>query len=74
MPLFQKKTPEAIPYDRERRQPAVRRSICTGEMTLGFVERDSGRFHEYMLARDRRELEEFCRRTGVRPEELRTIY
>ena len=74
MPLFRKKPPEAIPYDRQTRQPAVRRSICTGEMTLGFIERENGQFHEYMLARDRRELEEFCRRTGIAPEEIRTVY
>ncbi len=74
MALFRKRESEMIPYDREAQQPAVRRSICTGEMTLGFTDKDSGRFHEYLLARDARELEDFCRRTGVTPETLRTIY
>ena len=38
MPLFHKKE-KPLPFDPERQEPAVRRSICTGEMTLGFVDR-----------------------------------
>ena len=74
MALFRKKRPAAIPYDPEARQPAVRRSICTGEMTAGFVDRESGKFHEYMRLNGRAELEAFCQSTGIHPEELKTIY
>ena len=35
--IFMRRKPEPIPYDRASQQPAVRRSICTGEMTVGFV-------------------------------------
>ncbi len=73
MPLFRKKAPP-ISYDPVAQQPALRRSICTGEMTAGFADRDTGRFHELMLLRGEGELEEFCRRVGVRREELKIIY
>ena len=66
--------PAAIPYDPETQRPAVRRSICTGEMTVGFIDRRTGRFRDYMLARDQRELEAFCRAVGVDPGEIETIY
>ena len=61
-------------YDPEKQQPAVRSSICTGEMTLGFVDRDTGRFHEYLLARGQSELEQFCRDTGIEITEIKRIY
>lgn len=70
MPLFKKKTPR-ISYDPETQEPAVRRSICTGEMTVGFIDRATGKFHELMLV-DSRGLEEFRRAVGK--EEIRTIY
>ena len=70
MRLFRKSEP--LPYDPARQEPAVRRSICTGEMTVGFLDRDTGKFHEYMLVRTREELEEFRRAAGVT--DIRTIY
>ena len=73
MPLFRKKAPPIL-YDPAAQQPALRKSICTGEMTAGFADRDTGRFHELMLLRGEGELEEFCRRVGVRREELKIIY
>ena len=51
--------------------PAVRKSICTGEMTAGFVNKKTGKFRELMLV-DHRGLEDFRRATGV--EEIRVIY
>ena len=71
MKLFRKQQTD-IPYDRETQIPAVRRSICTGEMTVGFVDKATGKFRELYCARSQAELEDFCRRTGV--EELKTIY
>lgn len=70
MRLFRKK--EALPYDPAAQEPAVRKSICTGEMTVGFLDRDTGKFHEYMLVRSRGELEDFCRSLGVT--DIKTIY
>lgn len=71
MPLFHKKE-KPLPFDPERQEPAVRRSICTGEMTLGFVDRQTGKFQDLMRADGEKDLEEFRRQTGV--ERLKTIY
>ena len=71
MPLFRKKQELSIPYDPQIQEPAVRKSICTGEMTVGFIDKATGKFHDYMLV-DSHGLEEFCRRVGCK--EIRTIY
>ena len=70
--MFFKKKKTEVSYDPERQEPAVRRSICTGEMTVGFIDRETGRFVEYMKAEDQQALEDFCRAVGV--ETIRTIY
>ncbi len=73
MSLFHpRKEPERIPYDPSIREPAIRRSICTGEMTAGFVDLVSGDFHDLMLLEDQKAVDEFCRRVGR--SEVRTIY
>ena len=70
--LKRRKAPQ--PYDLKGRTPAVRASICTGEKVAGFIDERTGRFTEVGLIRDRADLEEFCRRAGVTPEEVRTFY
>lgn len=60
-----------FPYDPSRQEPAVRKSICTGEMTVGFVDRQTGKFHDLLLV-DAQGLEEFRRKTHA--EKLREIY
>ena len=74
MSLFRKSSAPKIPYDPDVQQPVVRRSICTGEMTVGFVDRGTGIFHDYQLARDQKELETFCRAAGIEPHQIKTIY
>lgn len=74
MPLFHRNRKPEIPYDPRAQRPAVRRSICTGEMTVGFIDNDTGKFREYMLARGQRELEDFCRQVGIDPKNITTIY
>jgi len=74
MILFRKKGPAPIPYDRETKEPAVRTSICTGELTVGFVDRKTGRFHEYELAHDEHEVDVFCQRVGVARNEIKRIF
>ena len=74
MRIFQKKEPPPIPYDPRTQQPALRSSICTGEMTLGFVDRETGKFHEYELARGEADVVRFCRRVGAAPEDIKRIY
>ncbi len=70
MPLFKKK-PAPPAYDPEVQEPAVRKSICTGEMTVGYIDKATGKFHDLMMV-DSQGLEEFRRQVGV--DEIRTIY
>ena len=74
MPLFGRKKSPVTPFDLTTQQPAVRKSICTGEMTVGFIDKSTGKFREYMLARDQQELENFCKGVGIDVKDLQTIY
>ena len=61
-------------YDAGSLQPAVRKSYCNREMTLGFIDKATGKFREYGCANTQAELEAFCRKYGIQPEDLKTIY
>ncbi|MBR6959298.1 MAG: aspartate dehydrogenase [Clostridiales bacterium] len=61
-----------IAYDPEKMEPVVRKSICTGEMTLGFVETGTGKFHDVRLASGQADIDAFMKETGV--DSIRTIY
>ena len=60
-------------YDCERKEPALRCSICTGEQVAGFWDKRANRFEEVMLIRGEGDLREFCRLYGVE-EPIRKIY
>lgn len=70
MRLF-RKAPK-ITYDPASQEPAVRKSICTGEMTVGFIDRQSGKFHDLMRVDGQKGLDDFCRSIGI--SDIRTIY
>ncbi len=70
MPFFRKKP--KIAYDPLIQEPAVRRSVCTGEMTVGFIDRKTGRFTGIMRADGQKDLDAFCREIGAQT--LKTIY
>ena len=74
MGLFRKKEPAPIPYDPAALEPALRSSICTGEMVVGFLDRETGAFREYELARTQADVDVFCKRVGAAPDSLRHIY
>ena len=61
-----------ITYDPETMEPAVKKSICTGETTVGFVEISTGRYHDLKLVSSQAEIDEFMRQTGV--DSIKTIY
>ncbi len=73
MSLFHRK-PRPIDYDPALQQPAVRRSICNGEMTVGFIDMKTGKFTDLMMVDGEKGLAEFCRAIGVQPEDIQTIY
>ena len=73
MALFHRKAKQP-PFDAEKLQPAVRKSYCNREMTLGFIVRETGQFRSYCAATSQHELEDFCQQYGIKPEDLKTIY
>lgn len=73
MGLFHKKAKPAESFDPARLTPVIRSSICTGERTAGFREKDTGRFLEVMLIRNVADLAEFRARYGITGE-IGTFY
>ncbi|MBQ8111192.1 MAG: hypothetical protein IJ124_13625, partial [Clostridia bacterium] len=71
MSLFRKKAPTPK-YDPQTQQPAVRKSICTGEMTVGFIDKATGRFTDLMRVDGQQGLDAFMKDIGAT--EIRTIY
>lgn len=71
--LFKKrpKSP-SVSWNPDTQQPAVRKSICTGEMTVGFIDKATGRFTDLMRVDDMRGLEAFMESIGAK--EYKTIY
>ena len=60
MKLFRKTQKKPIVgYDPAQFIPVIRCSICTGEQTAGFRDKDTRKFHEVMLIRNEQDLEEF---------------
>ncbi len=75
MSLFHRKRPPRDPdLDLKTQQPALRKSICTGEITIGYIDRATGKFHELLLARDAAEAEEYFRRHGAQGVQVKEIY
>ena len=76
MKLFGKKKqePELPQFDPADYEPVVRASICTGEKVACMRDRHSGKLHELMFIRTQADLETFCRRYGVEPEQVKTVY
>ena len=76
MKLFGKKTPEPElpPFAPEDFEPVIRASICTGEKVACMREKASGKLHELMLIRTEDDKAEFCRRYGLKPEQIKTVY
>lgn len=72
MNLFRKKT-KAETFDAERYAPVIRSSICTGEKTAGFRDRQTGAFREVMLIRTDADLAAFRMQYGIEGE-IETIY
>ena len=61
-------------FDRTLLEPCLRRSICTGEKSAGFRNRETGRFEEYAAVRTDADLQAFLDEYGLKADELKTIY
>ena len=75
MPLFGKKRTESVTVDLSGgKRPAVRKSICTGEMTGGYIDAETGKFHELELIDGPDGLADFCKSLRVSPDDVETVY
>ena len=64
--MFRKKKLQTVTtYNSDRYIPVIRCSICTGEQTAGFRDRETGTFHDIMLIKNDRDLQEFREIYGV---------
>lgn len=52
-------------YDRNIYNPVIHSSICTGEQTVGFRNKETGKFEEVMLLRSEKDLEQFRKEYDV---------
>ncbi|MBO4496183.1 MAG: hypothetical protein J5752_10045 [Clostridiales bacterium] len=75
MSIFRKKEKqEKVLFAPEKEEPAVHKSICTRETTVGFVDRASGRYRDVRKVMSQAEIEAFCLEVGADPKKIRTIY
>lgn len=75
--LFGRKKKEEVKkprFDAEKEEPVLLSSICTGEKTAGFRDRETGHFRAVCLIRDEKDFQKFRKEYGVEDTELRTIY
>ena len=73
MRFFSKRV-QTVEWDREAYEPAIQKSICTGEETFGFISKADGRFHGLEVLRSTNDRAAMCERYGMKPEEIRTIF
>lgn len=63
-----KKTP--LEYDKSRKKPVIRASICTGEQVAGFKDLETGKFEDIMLIKSEKDRKEFQRLYGIEESEI----
>ena len=75
MGLFSgKKKALPVPYPPEKFEPILRSSICTGEMTACFRDKETGKVHEIMVIRHSRDLHDFGKDYHVDVSKMKTVY
>ena len=57
--MFFKKKTEKKTYDKEKKKPVIKASICNGEQVAGFRDIHTGEFEEVMLIRNSEDLIKF---------------
>lgn len=66
--------PSAAAFDRSKKTPAIKSSICTGETVAGFLLNDGKKFEEFMCIRSSADLKAFQKKFGIADGELKHIY
>lgn len=69
-----RKKQELRSYDRERKEPVIRSSICTGEKVAGFKDKETGKFEDILLLKTEADLDKFCEMYGIEKNIIKTIY
>ena len=70
--LFKKKIP-AQTYDKSRKKPVIKASICNGEQIAGFKDLHTDKIEEVMLIKGPADLERFKKMYGIE-DEIRKEY
>lgn len=65
IPHYEKTLKDTIPYNPQKHIPVIRASICTGEKTAGFRDRETGHFTEVMIIHDEYDKERFRNIYGI---------
>ncbi|WP_405373606.1 aspartate dehydrogenase [Pseudobutyrivibrio sp.] len=63
--MFFKKKLEKKTYDKLRKKPVIKASICTGEQVAGFRDLSTGAFEEVMLIKGPEDLALFREMYGI---------
>ena len=71
---WKKKEPAPPAYPPEEYEPVIRSSICTGEKVACMRNRQTGRMTEIMLIRSQEDMDSFCRRYQLSPDQIKTVY
>ena len=72
--FHRKKTAPPSPYPLEQFEPVLRSSICTGEMTACFRDRETGKLKEIMVIRSPKDLADSGKEYSVDVSKIRTVY
>lgn len=69
-----KETADDSAYTKAEYEAAVKKSICTGEMTFGFIRKADGHFVDIALVRNEEEMKALAAGYGFGGCEIREIY
>lgn len=70
--MFLKRRQEHI--EKPDGQPVILKSICTGEASIGFKNEKTGRLEMAAAVKTQSDINEFCKRYNLSPENIKTIY
>ncbi|RZS94114.1 hypothetical protein EV209_2481 [Cuneatibacter caecimuris] len=69
--MFGRRRKDQLKYDPAIQTPVLMISICTGEKTLGFRNKQTGETEQVACIRKDEELKELCRKFGIREEAIK---
>ena len=72
--MFRKKQEHRPDFPRDQYVPALRKSICTGEESFGFIRLSDRAFLEVQLVRSRDELLSLLSYYAISEDEVETIF